>query len=253
MIKTVLFLVLLVFGIMSGAKADEQVEISRFQGERITGIDASGAFEIKIRQGENTGVVLSVPSRFEDQLVVSLSGGKLKIGFKGRIKGKQGDRYTAEIICSSLEDIDLSGACYLNGEGDFSGRILSIDLSGAATAKIGGFMEVNGNVKVDLSGASQFTGKISAPLMEVELSGASVFTVSGDAGSGKLEVSGAAQAKMGDFTFGNLNASASGASYLKAYAKEQMNVSGSGASKIYYRVDGKLNVHTSGASTVNQF
>ena len=42
--------------------AQEQVKISRFQGERVTGLDISGAFDITIRQGEDTGVTLSIPS-----------------------------------------------------------------------------------------------------------------------------------------------------------------------------------------------
>ena len=48
--------------------AQEQVKISRFQGERVTGLDISGAFDITIRQGEDTGVTLSIPSHYEDNL-----------------------------------------------------------------------------------------------------------------------------------------------------------------------------------------
>ncbi len=254
MIKTVIFSVLLLLGMITGAKAGEQVEISRFQGEKITGIDVSGAFEIKIRQGEETGVVLSIPARYKNQLTVSLDGnGKLKIGFKGTIKGERGDRYLAEIVCSSLEYIDLSGACRLSGEGDFYGEKLSIDLSGAATVTMGGYVEVGGKVEADLSGAARFTGKLSAPFIDAELSGAAYFTLSGNADSGKLETSGAAQAHMGDFTFRTLSASASGASSIKVCANEQLSVSGSGAAKLFYRSEGRVNVHTSGASTISQF
>lgn len=255
MIKTVIFSVLLLLGIMTGAKAEEQVEISRFQGERITGIDIGGAFEVKIRQGEETGVILNIPARYKDHLTVSLNAaGKLKVGFKGALRGGgRHDRYVAEIVCSSLEDIDLSGACCLNGEGDFYGEKLSISLSGAATVKIGGDIEVNGKLEVNLSGASNFKGRIFAPAVKAELSGASCFTLSGNAVSGTLTVSGAAQAYMGDFSFRDLNASASGASHLKVCANEQMNISGTGAARIFYKGDGKMNIHTSGASTINRF
>lgn len=255
MIKTVIVLALFSLGMITGVKAVDQIEISRFQGERITGIEVGGAFEIKLRQGENTGVVLNIPARYENQLTVSLDeGGKLKIGFKGAIKGgRNNDRYLAEIVCSSLEDIKLSGACSLNGEGDFYGERLSIGLSGAATAVVGGYIEVVEKVKVGLSGAAHFTGNLSVPVVDAILSGASCLTLHGNADSGKIEISGATQAHMKDFAFRRLSASASGASCLKIQGNEELNISGSGASKIYYRGSGRLNLHTSGACIVRQF
>ena len=234
MVRTVLFSVLLLLGITAGAKTGEQIEISRFQGEKITGIDVSGAFDIKIRQGEETGMVVNIPAHCKNQFTVSLNeNGRLKIGFKGSVKGERGDRFQAEIVCSSLESVRLSGACRLNGEGDFSGRRLSVDLSGAATVTLEGHIEVGGNVDFSLSGAARFSGKLSAPLVNAELSGASYLTLSGDATSGK--------------------AIASGAAYLKVCANEQLNISGSGAAKLFYRGDGRINVHTSGASTISRF
>ena len=65
MVRTVIFSVLLLLGITAGAKAGEQIEISRFQGEKITGIDVSGAFDIKIRQGVETGMVVNIPAHYK--------------------------------------------------------------------------------------------------------------------------------------------------------------------------------------------
>lgn len=252
--KTLIFSILFLLGMVDGVKAGEQVEISRFQGKKITGIEASGIFEIKIRQGENTGVVLNIPERFKNQLSVLLSEkGKLKIGFKGAVNGKRGDRFQAEIICSSLENIDLSGVCQLSGEGDFFGEKLSVKLSGAATVKINGFVEVSGKVNVKLSGTANFTAKLSAPYVDAGLSGASNLTLNGNADSGKIGISGAAQVNMGDFPFRNLNATASGAASLRVCANEQLDISGSGASTLFYRGEGKINIHTSGVSTVSRF
>lgn len=254
MVKTLIFSVLLLVGMVTGVKAGEQVEISRFQGKKITGVDASGAFEITIRQGDETGVVFNIPERFKDQLSVSLNEkGKLKIGFKGTLNGKRGDRYVAQIVCSSLEELDLSGACRLNGEGDFYGENLSIELSGAATATLNGSIDVGGKFEAEMSGAARFTGKISAPVVDAELSGASYLTLSGNADSGKVSAAGASHAYLGDLDFRMLNASASGAAYIKVHANGQLNISGSGAAKLFYRSEGKVNVRTSGASTISQF
>ena len=83
----------------------------------------SGAFDITIRQGEDTGVTLSIPSHYEDNLVFENWGGTVKVGFKGRIKKHaKNEKFTAEIVCSSLEEVLLSGACKLKGTGDFTAQ-----------------------------------------------------------------------------------------------------------------------------------
>ena len=49
--------------------AQEQVKISRFQGERVTGLDISGAFDITIRKEEYKGVKFSIKYHNEDKIV----------------------------------------------------------------------------------------------------------------------------------------------------------------------------------------
>lgn len=149
------------------------MKISRFQGERVTGLDISGAFDITIRQGEDTGVTLSIPSHYEDNLVFENWGGTVKVGFKGRIKKHaKNEKFTAEIVCSSLEEVLLSGACKLKGTGDFTAQTVKFDLSGAATAVWDGNFKVVKIGKIDLSGASQLQLNVEVPEVEVEISGA---------------------------------------------------------------------------------
>ena len=149
--------------------AQEQVKISRVQGERVTGLDISGAFDITIRQGEDTGVTLSIPSHYEDNLVFENWGGTVKVGFKGRIKKhSKNEKFTAEIVCSSLEEVLLSGACKLKGTGDFTAQTVKFDLSGAATAVWDGNFKVVKIGKIDLSGASQLQLNVEVPEVEVE-------------------------------------------------------------------------------------
>ena len=55
----------------------------------------------------------------------------LKAGLR---KHSKNEKFTAEIVCSSLEEVLLSGACKLKGTGDFTAQTVKFDLSGAATA-----------------------------------------------------------------------------------------------------------------------
>lgn len=248
-----IFALLLLLGVVAGAQAELQVKISRFQGQRITGVDVGGAFKVTIRQGAETGATLDIPARFEKELVFSLnSEGKLKIGFTGNINGKNGDIFAADIVCSSLEDLDITGACELTGEGDFNGRKLSVDLSGASKVRLNGSIDIEGKLDIDLSGASRFSADIRASVVDIDLSGASNFSLSGAADTGKMETSGATNANLENCVFRILSASASGASNIKVNASERLNISGSGASKISYRGNAKLSVNTSGATTIRQ-
>ena len=155
--RKILFFLFVCWGTIGMGVAQEQVKISRFQGERVTGLDISGAFDITIRQGEDTGVTLSIPSHYEDNLVFENWGGTVKVGFKGRIKKhSKNEKFTAEIVCSSLEEVLLSGACKLKGTGDFTAQTVKFDLSGAATAVWDGNFKV---VKIGKIGVESESGK----------------------------------------------------------------------------------------------
>ena len=197
--RKILFFLFVCWGTIGMGVAQEQVKISRFQGERVTGLDISGAFDITIRQGEDTGVTLSIPSHYEDNLVFENWGGTVKVGFKGRIKKHaKNEKFTAEIVCSSLEEVLLSGACKLKGTGDFTAQTVKFDLSGAATAVWDGNFKVVKIGKIDLSGASQLQLNVEVPEVEVEISGAAKLALTGEADSGEIR---GVESESGKFRF----------------------------------------------------
>lgn len=67
--KKNLFLLLLSCCIAISCITPEQTTLTRFEGDEITGVDAGGAWEIKLTQGQTTKVVLTFPQRYEKQLV----------------------------------------------------------------------------------------------------------------------------------------------------------------------------------------
>ena len=233
--------------------AQEQVKISRFQGERVTGLDISGAFDITIRQGEDTGVTLSIPSHYEDNLVFENWGGTVKVGFKGRIKKHaKNEKFTAEIVCSSLEEVLLSGACKLKGTGDFTAQTVKFDLSGAATAVWDCNFKVVKIGKIDLSGASQLQLNVEVPEVEVEISGAAKLALTGEADSGEIELSGASKANLENFVLKNLALATSGASNASVNVTETLGVEASGAAHVSYSGNPKVTSHVSGAASLKQ-
>ena len=202
---------------------------------------------------EDTGVTLSIPSHYEDNLVFENWGGTVKVGFKGRIKKHaKNEKFTAEIVCSSLEEVLLSGACKLKGTGDFTAQTVKFDLSGAATAVWDGNFKVVKIGKIDLSGASQLQLNVEVPEVEVEISGAAKLALTGEADSGEIELSGASKANLENFVLKNLALATSGASNASVNVTETLGVEASGAAHVSYSGNPKVTSHVSGAASLKQ-
>lgn len=155
--------------------AQERKQMTRFQGEPISRIEAGWGFVITLRQGTATSATVDIPARLEKQLVFDLDNGRLRLGFKGKVRIQKGEKFTADITCSELKGLNLSGVCSLTAEGDFSGEHMGIILSGASTASWDGEWSGSGRVNIELSGASQMEGgALHAGSLGVSLSANSI-------------------------------------------------------------------------------
>ena len=106
--------------------------------------------------------------------------------------------------------------------------------------------------KLDLSGASSFTGDLRGDDVDIELSGASTYRGTVEATELDIDLSGASDAIISGVCQTKMEIDLSGASTLKAADLSAMSVSGemSGASDADVTVCSALNVELSGASTL---
>lgn len=249
--KSVFLMMSLCFAIWGLKAQNTYTTVNRFEGEMISEIEASGAWKIQLSQGNATQVKLTFPDRFKEQLLLTLQNGELKIGFRGNIKPKSGEKFEAVIVCSSLHEIDLSGACQLNGNGSFSGGDVKFDLSGAAKVNMEGPITASRQMEADLTGAAKLMVKqLSAQQMEVELSGASQLELTGKAVSGELEASGAAKFDLSGFEVNRVQVDLSGAANGKLNVTEQITGEISGAAKLFYAGKATTRIDVSGAGSL---
>lgn len=267
--RRIVSILLFICGAVATVAAQEQFEVTRFEGKTITGVRSSGVFKIEIRQGEHTGAKVSVPERFKDWLVFTCSpDGKIVIGIeepleaggkrikkrRWEIRTENGEKFTAEITCSSLEDIDISGVCHLNAFGNFESSDLNMKLSGASKIVIkDGDVNVRGNVRMNFSGASEGKMQIVASgELHIEASGASKINLAGNASSSFFHLSGASRIQAGEFWTDTADAYMSGASTIGLSARKSLNVKASGTSSVTYTPVEELVVtqSISGASKV---
>lgn len=230
--------------------------IARFQGQVITEIKASSAFEVVISQGQNTGASVTVPGNFIKDLVFELSSdGLLTVGLSDthRFNIDSNTILRLDVECSTLEKLNLSGASWATILTPIQSQKLEIDLSGASRFVTDKPIELLGDLDISTSGASHCKiDQITCIETSVESSGASKITMSGSTSDLDIEVSGASKADCEKFTAQRAQCDVSGASRLLVRATVELKGSASGASSVSCYGGASVKVSTSGASSVNQ-
>ena len=103
--------------------------------------------------------------------------------------------------------------------------------------------------KIDLSGASIFTGQLNTDILELQAEGASKIDIFGQTGEFKAELSGGSGLLNYDFLVKNITIALSGASNAQLTVSESIKIDASGASSLTYMGDALVTQkHLTGAS-----
>jgi hypothetical protein len=105
-----------------------------------------------------------------------------------------------------------------------------------------------------LSGATDLSGELIVDgNLEIDLSGASDLTISGSAQNVTIDASGASDVKAYDFTTNTCNVEASGASGVRITVDKELSARLSGASNVSYKGAALIrDIKTSGASNISR-
>ena len=137
-------------------------------------IEAGSAFKVFIKQGSPQSLVIEIDDNVQEYVETTVSGGKLKIGFKSMSQINDVHTMAAHITVPNLTGIEAHGACNVTLETPFN---------------------VNGNTQIDLGGAAKLSGKqfASSGTLSVELGGASKMELAMSATAVKVDMGGAAK------------------------------------------------------------
>ena len=206
-------------------------ESKKFSVSGFNKLAMGSAFKIDVKQGSKYSVTVSGRSEDIEDLESNVSGGELKIRYKGNNWGKNRKTVNVSIMMPNLEGVDFSGASTVN------------------VAKFSGTK----NMDIEVSGASRVNMELSAQKVSMDLSGASSLVLTGNCDILNGEVSGASTFKGRDFPAKEVNIDASGASSAAVVASASVHAEASGASSIRYSGNAK-DVHssTSGASSIKR-
>lgn len=190
-------------------------------------VQVSGLVELYLSQGERPGVAVSARSpEARESIQTQVHNGELSISGGGLARGGKTRVYVG---VQTLDQLTVSGTSNVIVVGEISAREL----------------------RIDLSGASDFDGTVHAGALRLSLSGASDADIRGRAGDLNLKVTGASHLRGYGLACDNCLVNGSGASEIKLTVNQVVNAELSGATNIRYKGEGKKgNIRTTGASSV---
>ncbi len=233
-----------------------------FEGERITGVDASSAFNVVLVKSIQTKAVVEVSSDIEPYVdITRRSDGIVSIGMRDmgsrewrlfNLRPEKERAMKLTLYLPNVNTIRLSGASDITSTDSFTGENVDIRLSGASDIK-GDLSISSARVKLQCSGASDASLILPATrdLVVVASGACDVDIAANGLTYSKLGASGASNITIkGDGEDGDWTAS--GASSIKGedFVARELTVSASGASSARVNVTGTLTTRTSGASSI---
>jgi len=228
------FLLLIAFGTEGFAQKtinDPNAELR--DAKNFQAIELSSAFDVYLTQSNEESVAVSASEpKYRENIKVEVKGGVLIIRYDNKGKWNPGNkRLKAYISFKQLNKLNVSGACDVYVVDDWKAE----------------------NLKLDLSGASNLKGKMTAEKLMIDLSGASDLELTGTVGQLNIEASGASDFKGYDLSVDFCNARASGASDIKITVNKELSAEASGASDVKYKGSGLIrDIKTSGASSISR-
>jgi hypothetical protein len=193
-----------------------------------TGVEAGGAFEVEIKTGATTEVIVEGDDNIIPFIKTNVVEGILEISRKGSLSFGNG-HYKVFITVPSLNYINASGAS----------NIKAIDE-----------LKNSENINMEVSGAANINATVNAPIITIEASGASHIELTGKTRKFTAEASGSANVKCASLQSENADLSANGASTIHAHASVSMIATASGAASIYHLGTNNITEKVSGAASI---
>jgi hypothetical protein len=195
-----------------------------------TRVAAGSAFHVRISQGAQYSVAVTVDDNLVDYLDVSRSGATLRLFLKPNVNIRNATLKAAVVMP------DLTG----------------LDLSGATGTTLTGFISEK-PLAVELSGASHLRGEVQCGDARFGTSGASEVVLRGGADHLKVRASGASTVNLEGYPSRDTVVEADGASHVTVDASGKLEARAGGASSIrYVGRPASVRSHASGASSVRR-
>jgi Putative auto-transporter adhesin, head GIN domain len=234
--KKILSLVILAAG-FSSAIAQKTINDPHVEKRNVSGyhaIEISGGIDLYLSQGEESVAVSASETKYRDRIITEVKNGVLKIwyDYKSGISIGWGSRKMKAYV--SFKDLDK-----LEGSG---GSDIIVDGSIKTTT-----------LNLDVSGGSDFEGKVEANDLKVGASGGSDVKISGIVKKLDIDASGGSDFKGYELAADICNLQASGGSDVYVTINKELSADASGGSDVFYKGNGTIReVKSSGSANIRK-
>jgi hypothetical protein len=213
---------------------DANAELRTVNGS-FSSIKISGGIDLFVSQGENEAVAVSATEqKFKNDIKTVVENNTLRIYYEGDKSWNtswKNKKLRVYVSFKNLEKIEASGAC---------------------DVQVSGIIKTTSLV-LNMSGASDFKGRVQLENLKMDLNGASDVKIGGTATTVKIESSGASDVNGYDLVTDFCTAKASGASDISITVNKELTAIASGASDISYKGNAQVKEkHANGASSVGK-
>jgi hypothetical protein len=257
--KIRIFIFLAITALAATALSAQQrlVRLTRYEGERITGVSASSGFDVYLVQSRQTKVVAEISEAYESFLDLSLEAdGTVRVGLRSdgmfRYRNNRNTVLKLTVCLPELSLLKGSGGADIHGSGTFTASQTTIDVSGGAdlesldvradllrlTCTGGADATISGRaeqLEAKVTGGADADLNVACGTAEIEATGGADLTLRGTAEQARLDVAGGADLDARDFAVKNLTVEASSAGDATVWAVDELKIKASSASSVRYR------------------
>lgn len=210
----------------NGNVSTENRQVANFNS-----VDVSGAIDVYVSQSPESSIRIEGDDNLLEFIEVYEEGGTLKIHTRRGVNINPSRSMKVHVSNPEWKGFEASGAC----------NIIGRDL-----------IKTTGNVKIDLSGASDVDMQLDAPRIETEVSGAGSVKLSGKTRDFTVDGSGSTSVRCFGLLAENVRVDISGAGDAEVFASVKLDVDVSGAANVAYKGNAAVTQDISGAGSVKK-
>jgi len=231
-----LFSLLVLTGVIVTASAQKTINDANAQKRNVSGfhaIEVSGGIDLYLSQGDEAVAVSASKDEYRDKIITEVKDGVLKIWFewKGNLRIDWGNRKLKAYV--SIKNLD------------------GLEASGGSDVIVDGTIKTT-KLNMEISGGSDFKGKIESDELKINASGGSEVTVSGKAAKLTIDASGGSDFSGYDFASDICNVEASGGSDVHVTVNKELSANATGGSDIFYKGTGLIRDLKTGGGNIKK-
>ncbi len=227
---------LVLTALITTASAQKQINDANAQKRNVSGfhaIEVSGGIDLYLSQGDEAVAISASKDEYRDKIITEVKDGVLKIWFdwKSNIRIDWSNRkLRAYVSFKNLDGLEASGGSDVIVDGTIK------------TAKL----------NMEISGGSDFKGKVESDDLKINASGGSDVNISGRAAKLTIDASGGSDFSGYDFAADICNVDASGGSDVHVTVNKELTAHASGGSDVYYKGSGLIRDLKTGGGSIKK-